>query len=648
VITQSDKTSARILNLGIALLSIAFLLISLGSSSSLWGGASWRVLGLPLASAGTAIIVLAALPRVSEKIGASISSLENGCSAKAAAVGLALTMVVFLAILSLLASENHLLGDGFTVLSNVQAGKMSSPTEPLTYLFNSLLYRFFGGHNQSALPVFRVGAGLAGLLFCFGIYRLSRDKRDGFLILASVLSFGIIQFFAGYVENYSYAFVLCFLYFLSASDDLLKNRVGVWSIVLLVCAIGFHLSSAVFVPALAYQFYQKMESRSAKITVVVATATAAVAGLSYLAWTGLLGQIFVPLWATSENPYHLFSSQHLADLLNILLRNTPLLLPLALTYWVRALPQRNLLLMGLVPALIFMIAVDPKIGAVRDWDLLSIACAPAMVMMILSVRHLLKGDRRLAYSLFLPFAIFGILHTGSWVYLNSHRDSSYQFVKQVMKNDVHNSTDYYGGYRLVPWFVLTGSVYRDSAESKQALRKYIAKHPDDQYRNYLLAGTESTSGHKAEAARLLRNNWQRLVSDPEVIMDIARMFGEANWSSDEEAVLEAIVKAHGYQMRPTYALGMAKRQRGQLDSAWTLMTYAISRADSLSEKHVLDYALFSLELNKREEARVALLGLATNPRTSELDRIRQLIDALDRNDSTRAMALQRELRETIR
>jgi hypothetical protein len=236
-----------------------------------------------------------------------------------------------------------------------------------------------------------------------------------------------------------------------------------------------------------------------------------------------------------------------------------------------------------------------------------------------------------------------LLHTGSWVYLNSNRDTSYEFVKGVMRKDIHNSVSYYDGYRLAPWYALTWNVYHDVDESVRALNNYLSRHPNDRYRVYQLAGFKNSAGSKIEAAELLKGKWNDFVADSETILDIASIFRDAGWSRDQEAVLEAYVRAHGYQGWPTYALADAKRERGELDSAWTLMSMAMTRADSLTDQQKLNYALFALELGKREVARVVLANLVKSLPSAETKSERLMIEAIDRNDTLQIDSLKKAL-----
>lgn len=642
-----DKTSCLILNVGIGVLAVFCMLVSLAKDSPFWVADSWQAFGLPIRLLGVSLLLVAIVPQIAARLGRRLAATFEGLSQRTTGVALLALMALLLLTLSILTSRNHLLGDGYMLLSDVAARKIYSPTEPLNYLVNSLLSMPFGRSTEAALIGIRIGAGMAGLVFLFGLYLQTQDKRDGFLLLAAVLSFGSIQFFAGYVENYTYSFVFSFLYLLSASRDFRKNRVSVSSVMFLLFAIGFHFASAVFVPALFYQFYHKMPSQRARMRIAILGVIVALVGLMYLYLTGLLGHTFVPFIPTKDNPYHLFSSNHLLDVVNILLRSSPILLPLLLTRWVRVLPQRGFFFVALVPALLFTVLVDPKIGAIRDWDLLSIAAAPVSALLLSCLSRQLRENRSIAYSVFFPLLLFGLLHTGSWVYLNSNRDTSYEFVKGVMRKDVHNSLSYYEGYRLLSWTTITGNIYHDVYEADRTLELYLSKHPENQEQSYILAVSKMNAGKRIEAAELLKDNWNKLVISPQKLLIVSRMFHNAGWSWDEEVVLDAYVRTYGYQNLPTFALGSVKRKQGELDSAWTLMSMAMTQAGSLTDWHKLNYALFALELGKREIGRAVLVNLVKNSQSAETESERMLIEALDRNDTLQVDSLRKALSLTL-
>jgi hypothetical protein len=642
-----DKTSCLILNVGIGVLAVFCMLVSLAKDSPFWFAHSWHEFSVPIRLFGIGLLLVAIVPPIAFRLGHGLAKALGGLSQRMAGVMLLALMALLLLTLYLLASANHLLGDGYTILSNIATGKIYSPTEPLTYLVNSLLSRPFGQSTEAALIAFRIGAGIAGLAFLFGLYLLIRDKRDGFLLLVAVLGFGSIQFFAGYVENYTYSFVFSFFYLLSAGRDFEKNRVSISSVMCLLCAIAFHVSSCVFVPALFYQFYHKMPSQRERKGIAILAVMIALAGLIYLSLAGLLSQAFVPLVPTKDNPYHLFSAAHLLDLFNLLLRNSPLLLPLLMTRWMRELPQRNFYLVALASALLFTLLVDPKIGAIRDWDLLSISAAPVLALLLSCLSCQLQKNRGIAYSVFVPLLLFGLLHTGSWVHSNSDRDTSYEFVKGVMRQDVHNSPSYYEGYRLLSWSTITGNIYQDFPEAERTLGLFLSKHPRDQHQAYKLALRKMHVGKRIEAAELLKDNWSDLVLDSETLLTVARMFHDAGWNRDEEAVLDAYVRTYGYQELPTFALGAVKRKRGELDSAWILMSMAMTQADSLADWHKLNYALFALELGNRKIGREVLVKLAKNSQWADTTRARLLIEALDRNDTLQVKTLMKAISLTL-
>jgi hypothetical protein len=83
----------------------------------------------------------------------------------------------------------------------------------------------------------------------------------------------------------------------------------------------------------------------------------------------------------------------------------------------------------------------------------------------------------------------------------------------------------------------------------------------------------------------------------------------------------------------TYALGSVKRERGELDSAWTLMSMAMTRADSLTDQLKLSYALFAIELGERAIGRAVLVNLVKNSQSATTESERLMIQALDRGDT---------------
>lgn len=634
-----------ILTSTLAALALLGLVLAHFDPAATWAFTSWLVYPFWLRLALAAVIVLLAVPALGARSARLVAALGDRLNSTTLTIIAGVIVLTLLAVFLMLYSQNHILGDGSTILARISAGDIKSFTEPLTYLVHHLLYRVFEHTAAAGVNAFRAAGILSALLLFTTFFYHSNDRREFFLSVAVFLTLGVVQFFAGYVENYTFAFVAGVAYTLSACRDFERRRLGPVTMFALLLAIAFHFSMAVLLPSILFLWHQTLSAKFRTILVAAVGVVVIGGGILYLARAGLLEQTFVPLYPTALNPYHLFSLQHLTDLANVVIRNHALLPALFLTPTFRRLPERNLFLAAIIPAVLFTILIDPKIGAVRDWDLLGIAAAPGLAALIITLRRLFAADRRAGYQVLLPFLLFSVLHTGSWLLLNSDRQRGYEFVKGVIQHDVHYTSAYYDGYRLIPWHVLAYNVYDDVPEAIRVLEIHLRTHPTDIYNAYQLAVIKSLAGETQAAAHLVRDRWYpALLEQPRMAWELSRVFRRADSPGEQEAVLRAYLNLKGDHDWITYELGSLLRDRGQIDSAWVQQSSVLARKNMLTLEHQVDFALFAVEYSRPTVAMALLRELS--PRLPDPYRATaaRLAEALARNDSFRIGELQEQLR----
>ncbi len=637
--------TALILTATLAVLALLGLVLGHFDPTATWAFTSWLVYPVWLRLMLAASIVVLAFPTISGRAAGVVTARMDRLTPTALTIVVVVVVAALLVVFWRLPSQNHILGDGSTILARISAGDIASVTEPLTYLANHLLYRVFEHTAAAGVNAFRAAGILSALLLFTIFFYHSNDRREFFFSLAVFLTLGVVQFFAGYVENYTYAFVAGVACTLSACRDQERRRLGPFTAIALVLAMAFHVSMAVLLPSILFLWHQTLAVRFRTVLVAAVGVVLFAGGTIFLARAGLLEQTFVPLYPTALNPYHLFSLQHLTDLANVVVRNHALLPVLLITPVFRRLPERNLLLSAIIPAVLFTILIDPKIGAVRDWDLLSVAAAPGLAALIVTLRRLFAANHRAGYQLLLPFFLFGVLHTGSWLLLNSDRQRGYEFVKGVIQHDVHYTSAYYDGYRLIPWHVLAYNVYDDVPEAVRVLEMHLSTHPTDIYNAYQLAVIKSLAGETQAAARLVRDRWYpALLEQPRMAWELSRVFRRADCPGEQEAVLRAYLNLKGDHDWITYELGSLLRDRGQLDSAWALQSSVLARKNMLTLEHQVDFVLFAVERSRPTVAMALLRELGPRLPDPYRTTAARLADALARNDSFRIGELQAQLR----
>jgi tetratricopeptide (TPR) repeat protein len=522
-------------------------------------------------------------------------------------------------------------------MGHLIGGYLFSPTEPLDYLLHYVVAKMFGGGETAVLRAYQACSYFAGAIFLAVIYLHFREKSRVFVAASIAASFGVMLFFFGYVESYTYRFLLMFIYALLATRDWQARRVSRGTVLSLTLSIGFHLSSMVMIPSFLFLVWNKYRSGAVMVTAAIASAViaaAAVAELFFFAPVRLL-QVVVPLAATSDNPYYLFSGDHLLDFLNALLLSSPLfaLLAFATTENRRGYCIWAALIAG--PALVFAFLVDPKIGAFRDWDLLSIAAAPIMVLLIFRLADLRKGT----YAPCLPLVIFSIIHTGGWVKWNRNSDLAYQRIKSIVRHDKHYSKEYFEGYGNKAWSIIVGKYIGDKDEVIRAEEERYLGDPDDTSNVCNLAYAYLANGDSANAAETVRKNWRRFARDPGAVSNLGSLMFSLGHVRETEEMYEQYIAAGGRDYRFYQDLGYLKEMSGRIDSAMILYDQSCILWEDAPLSNLMKFYMRALKMKYYDMAGAGLKRIY--PRLSDhlSGPVKSLIEALDERNFDRADSL---------
>jgi hypothetical protein len=500
---------------------------------------------------------------------------------------IAASLVVLFIIFS---SDNNFLGDGFTVLANIKNGVSLLSTEPLEYLVHFAIFKLFGFSDNAIRWPYLITSYGCGILFLIGLYIFVKNRIALLLSLGIVVCFVSIQFYFGYVENYTFRFVILFFYSLSAIADLGNKRLSARTVLLLCIAVGFHISSAVMIPSVIFLALQKYP-RMRIILPIAYIVIALFVGVEYLTIIGKIDidQVLVPLRKIPSNPYSLFSIQHLSDLANLAFLNCPLLIIALMARKFRQSIVAPLSLFLIGPPILLTILVDPKLGAYRDWDLLSISAAPIMALLISVFLLEDRKDRPWSYSIFFAWALFGILHTGSWIYQNSSQEKGYPIVREEVKRDIHYSREFKSGFRNKSWAMLANRYGRDSDELLRALFEAYYGDPLDCYNSSQLIEALAVLGRKDEAVKMTQQNWTKCIGEPYSASKLSATMINIGRLSEAEQICQGFLST-GQQDTSIYNnLAYIKQFEGQSDSAVYYLDKALSFNINKSPKILLSF-----------------------------------------------------------
>ncbi|HVP36087.1 MAG TPA: tetratricopeptide repeat protein, partial [Terriglobales bacterium] len=357
----------------------------------------------------------------------------------------------------LLRTRTYFLGDGYAQISFLKSGQyLKTGFEDLEVWVHLYFYKFlkffFAPSAESIYAGVSIFAGgiLVYILFFLG-KSLSEDRLDRLLIFSIFLFSGATQLFLGYAENYTllYTSIFAYLYF---SLRYLQGKVKV-IVPGVFCAlsIGFHFSSAYLLPSFLFLvslskrkegFAFKMKKAVPYLFILIFLFALSV----FYIWSmnPALTEIFVPLLhgrVIAPN-YTLFSIPHILDLVNqhLLLSAVGILLLISLASVFKGCmrlrnPMISFLLLVSVGQLFYDFIIDPKLGAGRDWDLLSnVALGYSLLAIYLFIRSVKSG--RYA-SLSLAFTAF--LCTTPWLLVNASSTGAISRYRNLLDVDVKKS-----------------------------------------------------------------------------------------------------------------------------------------------------------------------------------------------------------------
>jgi hypothetical protein len=297
---------------------------------------------------------------------------------------------------------------------------------------------------------------------------LGRDRVERVLLFGLIASLGTMQFFFGYIENYSLMAVGVLIYIWLAVRAVRGEVALLWPATALALTHAFHPSTIVLAPSLLYLAwlipdppspFPAREGGAAPPLLLSGDARRAGRGvrsllqiaLPYLlvllgviafmtagghALDALLGadapgggdrNWFVPLFAASTRweHYTMFSLGHLLDITNEQLLIAPAIWPgmlLAAVFTWGRLPRRDpafrlLLLLALLYALL-TITWNADYGGQRDWDLFAPASLPAALLLGYTLARALPERRALSAASWALIAVqfFRLL---MWIYQNT-------------------------------------------------------------------------------------------------------------------------------------------------------------------------------------------------------------------------------------
>ena len=602
------------INAVIVVLGLMSLLASFCPGWHLWGLDYIKAFPIWLRTLLILLLIVTSLPRISMILGQKLSYIGELPSPK-------IRLFVFLSFLAVMAglfiafsSKNLLLGDGYNLLGNLKAGKTISPLQPLDDLLHRVIYIILGKGDGAGYWSYAICSYIAGVLLFFGISKYTDNKSNLMPALAIPLIFPMIQFYFGYVETYVISSTLALLYLLSAYRDFKKRQVSLTTIVWLILACAFHIYGILMLPSFIYLLWNKFHSRR---LIIIYSFILIGLGIPTLLYLGRLADIqlfqaLIPLRPTPDNPYYLFSRSHLWDFLNLILLCYPIILIVPFLRRDFKIEQISFYIAALAPAILFTFLFDPTLSAMRDWDLLSIASIPIMMILITTIASY-RPDQRIRLNSFIaPLLIFAILHTGGWIWQNTNKINSYSIIKEFVRNDIHYSSDYFHGARNKAWANIITNNYQDNEEAIRAMAQRYYGDPNDTLNVGNIVCRKLIYGDTVSAIQMAHDDWRRFAGNEnsplrdKIIFLLGSTMVNGNKYNEATEIFETYRKNGGRDYDIFMELATAYQKMGNIDSAMSLLNqgYIIRTDAPLSEQ-----LNFYLQASKMKYYLIANSGL---------------------------------------
>ncbi len=368
-----------------------------------WGGHFWGFLPLPVPVVLGALMALALLPSVQDRLLAALGRLVASFSAQTRARTIVLWTVVLAGaalVFWTFRQRTFFLGDGYLVQRTlpvaVSSGDIpaSFPTAPLTGYLAAHLFSILRsvGAADPARDAWQTLSVLSGLIAVPSVWwlagSLTADGKERLALTILIIGGGATMLFFGYIETYAPAYAVMLATIAAAQEAYRGDRSVMLVSLLFVILVFLHVGMVILGPMLLFVYAGTIRSKGWRaLAMPIAGGTLVVAIILLLLWyspQGIVatflrdGTSFLPLTKADgwNESYTLFSLWHWVDLLNLHLLVSPYAIVLAGGLFAGAFVPARYRQPGMffwialaTPALLWLFLNNFELGMSRDWDL---------------------------------------------------------------------------------------------------------------------------------------------------------------------------------------------------------------------------------------------------------------------------------------
>jgi tetratricopeptide (TPR) repeat protein len=277
--------------------------------------------------------------------------------------------------------------------------------------------------------------------------------------------------------------------------------------------------------------------------------------------------IFVPLLkGRNDAPdYTLFSQPHILDLINqhLLLSSTALVLLLSLIITFRkkirfSEPLVVFFIIVTICQLLYHFSLDPKLGAVRDWDLLSGMALGYSLLGFYLLLNLVIDRKYVAMVLIFT----ALLSTVPWFLLNANTGSSIERMNYILNLDIKRSRA--GRYTLANYFEGHNKLEELEGVTRQIYRLF----PEDSLLK--VAQNLMQQGNQDEAIKFLHriiNMKPNQKVEFVAYNELGRIYLDQRKTDQAIEIFQRLIRSNPHDHALHTNLGYAFLDRGRLEEA---------------------------------------------------------------------------------
>ncbi len=515
---------------GILATIVVYAVIDVAISDTFWGLVPPAATATWLYSAGFLLLSASVLLLPPLRSLQAVEALDEDKRSRSGIL-ISIAIILFAITATITCShQNLLLGDAYSILDRLVAGVDYSNFSAVNVSLHNLVYSVLPGFSvdaERALWTYKGVSIVSGIIFVVAMFWLLRSAGNFVLTIAGLATSGVVLVFFGYVERYPLLVLTMFLFGLAGALTFGHQERRPWfAIVMLLAACLMHLGALLCLPSALFLATPKLRSTTGRRLLLLLPPVATVLVLLLGGSLPVASEALVALTPTPTDSYTLFCSQHILDVVSAILLGCPLFALIFLGAKVLPKDEWWFHVLCVVPGLVFTSVVDPKLGALRDWDLLTIGLIPSLVCVIRIMVSCGAGSLRRTIALVTVLGSLAALHTQPWLALNSDKTSAYEAMKTWIRGDLHYSPSYEQGILNVAYAKLVQGTYEDGLEGVLAQERRLAGDAADALNRYNLAVNSARLGRLAEAEQILIGQWSGFELNPRVVSNVARIFRE--------------------------------------------------------------------------------------------------------------------------